>query len=118
PIVHHPTTRLCYASVMSIAYRPPFAEILRATFVSRPNRFVVLCRLASGEIVRTFLPNPGRLRELLLPGVDVFIVSAPPSPGRKTPYTMIGVAGERDIIFLHTHVNNEVARHLLERNRV
>ena len=109
---------LCYASAMSTSYRPPFAEILHATFVSRPNRFVVLCRLDSGEIVRAFLPNPGRLQELLLPNVAVFIVAATASPERKTSYTMVGVAGERHAIFLHTHVNNDVARHLLERGLV
>lgn len=103
---------------MPTPYRPPFAEILRATFASRPNRFVVLCQLDSGEIVRAFLPNPGRLQELLLPGVDVFIVSAEASPERKTAYTMVGVAGERYPIFLHTHVNNDVARHLLEHDLV
>lgn len=103
---------------MQPPYRPPFAEILRATFLSRPNRFVVQCQLDSGEVVRAFLPNPGRLQELLLPGVDVFIVMAASSPERKTPYTMVGVAGERYPIFLHTHVNNDVARHLLERDLV
>jgi len=109
---------LCYASAMSATYRPPFATILRATFESRPNRFLVLCRLPTGESVRAFLPNPGRLQELLLPGAEVFVVPAAVTATRKTPYTMVGVAGKERPIFLHTHVNNDVARHLLERGLV
>lgn len=103
---------------MSATYRPPFATILRATFESRPNRFLVLCRLATGERVRAFLPNPGRLQELLLPRAEVFVVPATLTVARKTPYTMVGVAGKERPIFLHTHVNNDVARHLLERGLV
>lgn len=103
---------------MSATYRPPFATILRATFESRPNRFLVLCRLATGECARAFLPNPGRLQELLLPGVEIYVVPAAVTATRKTPYTMVGVAGIERPIFLHTHVNNDVARHLLEHGLV
>lgn len=103
---------------MSANYRPPFATILSAAFESRPNRFLVLCRLPSGESARAFLPNPGRLQELLLPGVEVYLVPADGPAERKTAFTMVGVAGEKRPIFLHTHVNNDVARHLLERGLV
>lgn len=103
---------------MSPPYRPPFSTILQATFVARPNRFIVLCRLESGETIRAFLPNPGRLQELLLPGVVVFVAPATATEKRKTGYTMVGVAGEHHPIFLHTHVNNDVARHLLETGKV
>lgn len=109
---------LCYDFYMSSSYRPPFPEIIRATFESRPNRFLVLCRLSDGECVRAFLPNPGRLQELLLPGVELYLVPAQISEARKTAYTMVGVAGSRYPIFLHTHVNNDVARHLLEQGLV
>ncbi len=98
---------------MQYAYTPPFDSILSAEFLYRPNRFVVHGRLESGEVVRAFLPNPGRLQELLLPAVTIYLVPEPPETKRKTKYTMVGVAGETGPIFLHTHVNNDVARHLL-----
>lgn len=110
--------QVCYALPMPPLYRPPFATIHRATFEARPNRFIVLCRLADGETIRAFLPNPGRLQELLLPGVEVYVVPASVTEKRKTGYTMVGVAGEHHPIFLHTHVNNDVARHLLEAGKV
>lgn len=109
---------LWYAHLMPPRYRPPFEIILRATFEARPNRFIVLCRLSGGESVRAFLPNPGRLQELLLPGAEVYVVPAAAGEARKTAYTMVGVAGEHHPIFLHTHVNNDVARYLLEHGKV
>ncbi len=98
---------------MQYPYTPPFETILKAEFLHRPNRFVVHGRLASGEEVRAFLPNPGRLQELLLPAVTIYLVPEPPGSTRKTQYTMVGVAGKSGPVFLHTHVNNEVARHLV-----
>jgi len=103
---------------MSPTYRPPFDAIQCATFLERPNRFVVIGKRSDGTRVRAFLPNPGRLQELLLPGVEIYLVPADASAERKTVYTMVGVAGKDRPIFLHTHVNNDVARHLLERGRV
>lgn len=46
----------------------------RATFLHRPNRFVVHARLEdSGQEVRTHLPDPGRLTELLIPGAALWL---------------------------------------------
>ena len=50
----------------------PFEGIVSAVFRSRPNRFVVEC-LIDGRKVRAYLPNPGRLWELLFPGARLFL---------------------------------------------
>ncbi len=50
-----------------------------AEFLERPNRFRILARLhATGAIVAAHCPNPGRLRELLIPhhGVTVYLSRA------------------------------------------
>jgi len=99
-------------------FHAPFPELLPATYLERPNRFILHCRLANGQQVRAFLPNPGRLQELLLPEVRVYLAPAAVRPSRKTGYTVVGVAGEEHPIFLHTHVNNAVARHLIESGQV
>lgn len=53
--------------------RFPF-ESLAATFVDRPNRFLVLAQLrGTGEIVRAHCADPGRLRELLVPGGLIYV---------------------------------------------
>ena len=49
-----------------------FEQTEKATFLKRPNRFTLICAL-KGEKVRAFLPNPGRLWELLLPEAVVYL---------------------------------------------
>lgn len=59
-----------------------------AEFLERPNRFVVVVRLrGSGEVVRAHCPDPGRLRELLLPGAAVHL-SPHAAPGRRTAHSL------------------------------
>lgn len=64
-----------------------------ATFIERPNRYLAIVRLhRSGEIVRAHCPDPGRLRELLIPqaGVVVHVSQAELLAGctRKTAYDL------------------------------
>jgi sugar fermentation stimulation protein A len=103
-------------------YRP-FTPLFRASFLERPNRFVVLCQLeGSGEVTQAYLPNPGRLRELLLPGVGLQLVERAPESTARMRYTVVGVdrRGARGLrpIMLHTHRTNDVARLLIEAGRV
>nr|HPK06700.1 hypothetical protein [Aminivibrio sp.] len=54
-------------------FRAADPEMLRrARFIDRPNRFLVRCEL-DGHPVRAFLPNPGRLWEILLPGTELLL---------------------------------------------
>ncbi len=94
-----------------------FTDIISAVFLSRPNRFIVHC-LLNGRSVRAYLPNPGRMHELLLPDAKLFLVRQELSPQRKVPFLVIGVERNGLPVMLHTHVNNLVARHLVEQNRV
>jgi len=60
--------------------------LIPATLVDRPNRFLTRVRL-NDTVISAHLPDPGRLEELLLPGVDLLIQHSP-GPGRKTDYTV------------------------------
>lgn len=93
-----------------------FETLERAVFRSRPNRFVVECDVR-GKKTRAYLPNPGRLRELLLPG-SVLYLSPRASASRKYGYVCVAVEKDGSPVLLHTHLNNEVARHLIERGLV
>ncbi len=97
--------------------RPLFPELIRGTFLSRPNRFAVRCATAAGDLT-AYLPNPGRLWELLLPGRTVYLVQKP--AGGKGSLTHVAVAVEREGIplLLHTHLNNAVAAALLGQRRI
>ncbi len=112
--------------------------IVRAVFVDRPNRFLVRCLLDGRNFVEAQMPNPGRLAELLLPGVTLHLSEVPPAAvsgpvgrrrpkgtrsgsgtaGRKTRYTAWAVERDQSPVFLHTHKTNAVARYLLDRGRV
>jgi sugar fermentation stimulation protein A len=59
----------------------------RATFVKRPNRFVVRAELADGETARAYLPNTARLTELLIHGRELLVDPAD-DPSRSTDYTV------------------------------
>jgi len=106
--VNLPALRLCDA-----------AEIIRARFVDRPNQFLVRCRLESdGKLVRAFLPNPGRMWELLVPGAHLSIRFTGPRTGRSTSYTVLAVERDRAPIVLQTQHANTLARHLVDHGAI
>lgn len=81
-----------------------------ATFIERPNRFVIHARLHSGdEIVRAHCPNPGRMRELMAPGATVFLSRAT-DPTRRTPFTLRFVIHPEvaQLISLNTQLPNDI----------
>jgi sugar fermentation stimulation protein A len=93
-----------------------FRPVHRAEFLARPNRFTVICNLR-GTITKAFLPNPGRLWELLLPGATLYLEEAH-APHRKLPYTAVAVLRDGDPVVLHTHRTNDIAHMLIERGSV
>ncbi len=97
----------------------PFGHTEKATFLERPNRFTLICRL-NDRIVKAFLPNPGRLWELLLPGADVHLEQAPPSPPPRSrmPYTVVAIQKGDCPVMVHTHRTNDLVEHLIRENRV
>jgi sugar fermentation stimulation protein A len=88
----------------------------QAVFLSRPNRFTVICNL-HGKRTRAYLPNPGKLGELLLPGVTL-LVETSASPARKLPLTAVAVMKGDHPVVLHTHRANDIARYLIERGKI
>ena len=61
-----------------------------ALFLKRPNRFLAAVE-QEGERVWAHVPDPGRLRELLVPGARVRVMPAA-SKGRRTAWDLFGVA--------------------------
>lgn len=67
------------------------APLVEARFVHRPHRFVVHARLpGQGEVV-AHLADPGRLRELLVPGRRMGLRPEPTSSTRSTMWTALVV---------------------------
>ncbi len=61
-----------------------FPELIDATFISRPNRFLVNANV-KGEKISVHVHDPGRLEELLYPGNELKIRRA---LGKKTMYSV------------------------------
>jgi sugar fermentation stimulation protein A len=72
--------------------RMDLGEWREAEFLARPNRFLAEVRVGRRK-EHAHVPDPGRLTELLVPGVRVRLRPAPPGK-RRTAWTMIGVECE------------------------
>ncbi len=92
-----------------------FNDLEEAVFVERLNRFVVECTLR-GRTIRAYLPNPGRLWELLLPGATLLLEPAGKRDG--LPYTVVAVKRQEHPVIVHTHRTNQIAGFLIENGAV
>jgi len=84
-----------------------YENIVEATFIKRPNRFISHC-LVDGKLVVAHVKNTGRCRELLIEGVTVYLAYAP-SPTRKTDYSLIAVRKGERLINMDSQAPNQIA---------
>ena len=82
------------------------SEFQRGTFEERLNRFLVSVRV-EGKTERAHLPNSGRLKELLVRGRRVLLVPSR-SRGRKTPFDLWGVEGDRGWVCVDSRMANNL----------
>jgi sugar fermentation stimulation protein A len=66
-----------------------------------------------GKEVKAHVPDPGRLKELLLPDAEV-LVRHNPSPGRKTDWTLTLVKKDEVWVCINTTIPNAFVNRLLE----
>ena len=69
-----------------------YNKIIKAKFLSRPNRFIAYCEI-DGKIENVHVKNTGRCRELLVPDSTVYLAVSD-NPERKTKYDLIAVEKE------------------------
>ncbi|GAB6100620.1 DNA/RNA nuclease SfsA [Halanaerocella petrolearia] len=91
-----------------------FENLEVGKLIERPNRFVAIVDL-DGEEIKAYLPNPGRLEELMLPGAKVF-VKHEAKPGRKTEYDLLLIEQDGELISLDTRLPNKLVNQALETN--
>jgi len=87
---------------------------LRGIFQERPNRFLALVKIEN-RILPSFLPNPGRMHELLTPGTEV-VLREVLKENRKTDYDLIGVFHNGQMVSVDSRVPNKLILEAL-RNR-
>ena len=90
-----------------------YGNILRATFLSRPNRFVAHVEI-NGRKEIVHVKNTGRCRELLIPGCEVWLTE-PGTPDRKTRYDLVAVRKNTGVLFnIDSQAPNKVMKEWLE----
>jgi sugar fermentation stimulation protein A len=86
---------------------PPLTE---ARFLERPNRFLVRVDIG-GKQAFAHLHDPGRLRELLLPGAKLYLQKAD-NPQRKTAWDIILVKKGAVYVAIYSTLVNRLAKKL------
>ena len=89
-----------------------YNKIVSGTFLSRPNRFIAKV-LVDGKEETVHVKNTGRCKELLIPGVTVYLFVAD-NENRKTKYDLIAVEKIRSdkkplLVNMDSQVPNTVA---------
>jgi len=87
-------------------------DLEKATFVERLNRFLGKVDL-KGKPVEVHIHDPGRLKELLYKGNEVFIKRVEKAL-RKTRFDLIAARKGEEYVFVHSGYHNKIVRKLLD----
>lgn len=88
-----------------------YSSVVQGRFLERPNRFVALVEV-DGAVQRCHVKNTGRCRELLLPGVPVWL-QRHSDPARKTAYSLIAVQKGPLLINMDSQAPNQAVKEWL-----
>ncbi len=85
---------------------------LPATLIRRPNRFLGVVELDGVEVL-AFIPNPGRMHELMVPGTQVYII---PREGahRKTKFDLTLVEYNDTLVSIDSRLPNYMLREAID----
>lgn len=92
------------------------SNILEGTFQDRPNRFTVTFEkcCADSHSEKAHLRDPGRLKELLIPGVKLLIRPALNPANRKTKYDVIAVESQGIWVLINSGFHSDLAAEIIE----
>lgn len=83
-----------------------YKRIREGKFISRPNRFIANIEI-DGKTQVCHVKNTGRCKELLVPGVAVYVQETE-NPERKTKYDLISVYKDGKLINMDSQAPNKV----------
>ncbi len=87
------------------------SKLVDATFVARPNQFVIVAELATGQQVQAHCADRGRLL-WLVPGTPL-LLGIKPGVGRKTAFQAAAAWTNDGWASLDTHLPNRLIEHAL-----
>lgn len=91
-----------------------YENIVKGTFVERPNRFVAIVSI-NGKEEKCHVKNTGRCRELLVPGAMVILQDHYNRMGtRKMRYSLIAVYKSNTLVNMDSQIPNAVCEEALK----
>lgn len=91
--------------------------LILGKFIERPNRFITMVEV-DGKVVRSHLPDPGRLKELLLPGAELLLRPAPDGSERKTKFSTVMVNHKGQLVSLVSALPNRFVKESLQQGDI
>jgi sugar fermentation stimulation protein A len=88
-------------------------ELIIGKFIERPNRFTVLFNI-NDKTEKAHLRDPGRLKELLIPGITLLLRPVKNTAKRKTKYDVIAVLNEDIWVLINSGFHSDIASELIE----
>ncbi len=88
---------------------------IEGTFLKRINRFIAEVKVGK-KISLAYLPNPGRLWELLYRETPILLVKNPKP--NTLPYIILACKKNFNYILLHTHLTNKIIKKLIEEEKL
>ena len=83
-----------------------YFPVVPGIFIARPNRFIALVNI-NGKEEKCHVKNTGRCKELLIPGVEVYLQKAS-NPNRSTAFDLIAVKKGNLLINMDSQIPNKV----------
>jgi sugar fermentation stimulation protein A len=87
-----------------------------AKLISRPNRFLGVVDL-KGEPTQCFIPNPGRMHELMVSGTNVYLIHRP-GDHRKTSYDLTLVEYNDTLVSIDSRLPNYMLHEAIDQGRL
>ncbi|WP_173104418.1 DNA/RNA nuclease SfsA [Bacillus sp. KH172YL63] len=93
--------------------------LVKAVFLERLNRFVLECELPTGSKEKVHLPDPGRLKDILVSGGPIWIKEST-DPKRKTRWSAVMAYDASSDIYvsLNTHYPNLLVTEALQQELI
>ena len=91
--------------------------LIKGTFVERPNRFLTIVKVGN-KYFKSHLPDPGRLKEILTPGRELFLRKEKYSKNRKTKYTTVLTNFNGELVSLVSTLPNKFIKECIELNNL
>ncbi|MFX1520896.1 MAG: DNA/RNA nuclease SfsA [Promethearchaeota archaeon] len=82
-------------------------ELHKGVFLKRLNRFVATVKINNEEHL-AHVPDPGRMKELLTPSVEVLLRKVPSNEKRKTKFTLLGVYTPTGLVSIDSRLPNDL----------